>query len=201
MKISHRELEECRRSPRMWWQGRQSVGALRSFGYGQALLNAIHRYHRTDSARVARSHLRQMIDRNFTNDKRIDDLEADFESYIRWHRRSGIIVADSNIRVSHSIGGFLDLSGLISRLDITESGYRAIVLGARRANWRTELRMPLIQSAIALKYGRPVDEVAVGVQDPDGTTLEEEVYTSEQITSARQEFQRLGEGVRLLTPP
>ncbi len=201
MKISHRELEECRRSPRMWWQGRQSVGALRSFGYGQALLNAIHRYHRTDSARVARSHLRQMIDRNFTNDKRIDDLEADFESYIRWHRRSGIIVADSNIRVSHSIGGFLDLSGLISRLDITESGYRAIVLGARRANWRTELRMPLIQSAIALKYGRPVDEVAVGVQDPDGTTLEEEVYTSEQIASARQEFQRLGEGVRLLTPP
>jgi hypothetical protein len=185
----------------MWWQGRQSVGALRSFGYGQALLNAIHRYHRTDSARVARSHLRQMIDRNFTNEKRIDDLEADFESYIRWHRRSGIIVAESNIRLLYSIGGFLDLSGLISRLDITKIGYRAIVLGARRANWRTELRMPLIQSAIALKYGRPVDEVAVGVQDPDGTTLEEEVYTSEQITGAQQEFQRLGEGVRPLTPP
>ena len=26
--------------------------------------------------------------------------------------------------------------------------------------------MPLIQSAMALKYGRPVDEVAVGVQAP-----------------------------------
>jgi hypothetical protein len=201
MKISHRELEECRRSAMVWWQGRQSASAFHTFGYGQALLNAIHRYHRTDSARVARSHLRQMIDRNFTDGKRIDNLEADFESYIRWHRRSGIIVADSNIRVSYSIGGFLDLSGLISRLDITDTGYRAIILGGGRANWRTELRMPLIQSAIALRYGRPVDEVAVGVQQPDGNALEEEVYTPGQITSARQEFQRLGERIRGLTPP
>jgi hypothetical protein len=201
MKISHRELEDCRRSPRTWWQGRQSATAFRTFGYGQALLNAIHRYHRTNSARAARSHLREMIDRNFTNEKRIDDLEADFESYIRWHRRSGIIVADSNIRLAYSIGGFLDLSGLISRLDITDIGYRAVILGAGRSNWRNELRMPLIQSAIAFKYGRPVEEVAVGVQEPNGSALEDENYTQAQIVGARQEFQRLGEGVRPLTPP
>jgi len=201
MKISHRELEECRRSPRTWWQGRQSAGGFRSFGYGQALLNAIHRYHRTNSARAARSHLREMIDRNFTNERRIEELEADFENYIRWHRRSGIIVADSNIRLSYSIGGFLDLGGLISRLDITDNGYRAVILGAGRSNWRNELRMPLIQSAIASKYGRPVEEVAVGVQDPDGSALQDEIYASAQIASARQEFQRLGEGVRRLTPP
>jgi hypothetical protein len=201
MKISHRELEDCRRSPRRWWQGRQSASGFRSFGYGQALLNAIHRYHRTDSARAARLHLRQMIDRNLTNEKRIDDLEADFESYIRWHRRSGIIVADSNIRLSYSIGGFLDLGGLISRLDITDLGYRAVILGAGRPNWRNELRMPLIQSAIAFKYGRPVEEVAVGVQNANGSALEDEIYTSAQIAGTRQEFQRLGEGVRRLAPP
>ena len=200
MKISHRELEECRRSPRAWWQGRQSASGFRSFGYGQALLNAIHRYHRANSARAARSHLRQMIDRNFTNDRRIEELEADFESYIRWHRRSGIIVADSNIRLSYSIGAFLDLGGLISRLDITDAGYRAVILGAGRPNWSSELRMPLIQSAIALKYGRPVEEVAVGVQEPNGRALEEEIYTSAQIAGARQEFQRLGEGIRRLGP-
>jgi hypothetical protein len=201
MKISHRELEDCRRSPKTWWQGRQSGNAFRSFGYGQALLNTIHRYHRTNSARAARAHLRQMIDRNFTNAKRIDDLEADFESYVRWHRRSGIIVADSNIRLSYSIEGFLDLGGLISRLDITDIGYRAVILGAGRSNWRKELRMPLIQSAIAFRYGRPVEEVAVGVQEPDGSALEDEIYTSTQITSARKEFQQLGEGVRRLAPP
>lgn len=201
MKISHRELEECRHAPRNWWQSRQSAGAFRTFGYGQALLNAIHRYHRTESARVARSHLREMIDRNFTNERKIDELEADFESYIRWHRRSGIIVADSNIRLSYSIGGFLDLSGLISRLDVTDTGYRAIILGAGRANWPSELRMPLIQSAIALRYGRPLNEVAVGVQEPEGSALEEEIYTAAQIADARREFLRLGEGVRQLTPP
>lgn len=201
MKISHRELEDCRRSPKRWWQDRQSASGFRTFGYGQALLNAIHRYHRMDSVRVARSHLRQMINRNLTNEKRIDDLEADFESYIRWHRRSGIIVADSNIRLSYSIGGFLDLGGLISRLDITDLGYRAVILGVVRSNWRNELRMPLIQSAIAFKYGRPVEEVAVGVQEANGSGLEDEIYTSAQIVSARQEFQRLGEGVQRLTPP
>lgn len=201
MKISHRELEDCRRSPRTWWQGRQAGSAFRSFGYGQALLNAIHRYHRTDSARAARSHLREMIDRNFTNEKRIDDLEAEFESYIRWHRRSRIVVADSNIRLAYSIGSFLDLGGLISRLDITDIGYRAVVLGAGRSNWRNELRMPLIQSAIAFKYGRPVEEVAIGVQEPNGSALEDEIYTPAQIASARREFQTLGEGVRRLAPP
>lgn len=201
MKISHRELEDCRRSPRTWWQSRQSANAFRTFGYGQALLNAIHHYHRTDSARAARAHLREMIDRNFTNERRIDDLEVGFENYIRWHRQSGIIVADSNIRLSYSTGGFLDLGGLISRLDITDIGYRAIILGAGRSNWRNELRMPLIQSAIAFKYGRPVEEVTVGVQGPDGSVLEDETYSEAEITSARQEFQRLGEGVRRLTPP
>lgn len=200
MKISHRELEECRRSPRAWWQGRQSAAAFRTFGYGQALLNAIHYYHRTDSARAAQSHLRRMIERNFTNEKRILELERDFETYVRWHRRSGIVVADSNVRLSYSTGGFLDLGGLISRLDITDTGYRAIILGAGRANWRAELRMPLIQSAIALRYGRPVDEITVGVQEADGGALEEEAYSSAQITAARQEFQRLGEGVRGLAP-
>ena len=60
--------------------------------------------------------------------------------------------------------------------------------------------MPLIQNAIAVRYGRPVDEVAVGVQEPNGDASEEQIYTSEQIASARQEFQRLGEGVRRLGP-
>jgi hypothetical protein len=201
MKISHRELEECRRSPRAWWQGRQSASPFRTFGYGQALLNAIHRYHRANSARAARAHLRQMIDRNFTNERRIEELEADFESYIRWHRRSGIIVADSNIRLSYSIGAFFDLGGLISRLDITDAGYRAVILGAGGSSWRDQLRMPLIQSAIAFEYGRPVEEVAIGVQEPSGVTLDDEIFTSEQIVTARREFQQLGEGIRQLVSP
>jgi hypothetical protein len=142
-----------------------------------------------------------MIDRNFTNEARIDDLEADFESYIRWHRGSGIVIADSSIRLSHSLGGFLDLGGLISRLDITDIGYRAVILGARRSDWRNELRMPLIQNAIAFKYGRPVEEVAVGVQCADGSDLSDEIYSASQIARARQEFQQLGEGVRELAPP
>jgi hypothetical protein len=137
-----------------------------------------------------------MIDRNFTNDSRIERLESDFESYVRWHRRSGVIVADSNVRLSYSLGGFLDLGGLISRLDMTDAGYRGIILGGGAPNWRDQLRMPLIQDAIALKYGRPVDEVTVGVQGPDGGALEEQSYGSADIENARQEFRRLGEGVR-----
>jgi hypothetical protein len=201
MKISHRELEDCRRSPRTWWQARQSAGGFRSFGYGQALLNAIHRYHRTNSARAARAHLQEMIERNFTDEARIDQLQADFASYIRWHRSSGVIVADSNIRLSYSIGSFFDLGGLISRLDVTGDGYRAIILGAGRPNWQSELRMPLIQSAIALKYGRPVDDVSVGVQEPDGGALQEQSYTSSEIATARREFERLGKGVQRLASP
>ena len=71
------------------------------------------------------SHLRQMIDRNFTNEKRIDELESDFESYIRWHRRSGIIVADSNIRLSFSLEAF-------STSEVLFHGWTSQTLGIAR---------------------------------------------------------------------
>jgi len=132
------------------------------------------------------------MDRNFTNEKRIDDWKRILKVTSAGHRRSGIIVADSNIRLSYSIGGFLDLSGLISDWTSQTLGIARSFSGAGRANWRAELRMPLIQNAIALKYGRPVDEVAVGVQEPDGSALEEEIYKSPQIASAPARIAAIG---------
>jgi hypothetical protein len=200
MKISHRELEDCRRSPKAWAQARTSASGFFTFGYNQALLNSIHKYHRKGEAE-ARKHLRALIDEHFTNDSRIDQLEDDFDSYVKWHRQSGIVVADSNIRIAYSIGGFLELGGLISRLDMMSPGYRAVLVGIPRETWRDELRMPLIQEAIARKYGRPVDEVSVGVQRPDGSHLDQHKFRSSDVARARSELSGLGETVRPLFPP
>ncbi len=197
MKVSHRELEACRAGPLAWVQARLSGGSTFSrFGYNQALLNAIRKYHKSgDDAPSARRHLKELIDRNFKNESRIDETEDALQSYISWHEASGTVVADTNIRLSYGIGGYLELGGLITRLDVIPTGYRAVLLGPLGAQWKSQLRMPLIQDAIAIKYGRPVSTVSVGIQDLDGGNLQQTTYTVDEIQRARADFRRLGKTI------
>ena len=200
MKISHRELEDCRQRPQSWAQGRLSaISTWRSFGYNQALMNAIHKYHRTgDDVDFARQHLESLIERNFTNDDRIGEITEKLDAYVSWHQTSGVVVADTNIRLSYSSGGYLELGGLVSRLDVTDAGYRAVILGLPRPNWRRELRMPLVQEAIAIKYGRPVGNIEVGVQALDGSNLATTSFSMRAISAAKSAFRELGSLVRPL---
>lgn len=119
MKISHREIEECRQRTQAWARARSAGPSFQTFGYNQALLNSIHRYHRQQDADDARTHLQELCDRHFTNEPRIEQIVENLDNYIDWHQNSGVIVADSNIRLAYGVGGYLDMGGLISRLDVT----------------------------------------------------------------------------------
>jgi hypothetical protein len=68
--------------------------------------------------------------RHSTDAERIDQVEADLDAYIDWHHRSGVIVADTRILLTYSVNGYLDMGGLVSRLDITHRGYDAVLFGA-----------------------------------------------------------------------
>ncbi len=112
-----------------------------------------------------------------------------------------MIVADSKVRINLDVGGFLVLGGEISRLDITDPGYRAVILGDIPAGWRQHLRLPLIQRAVAMKYGRPVLEIAVAMQNLDGTGLDSLSFSESETSQAEHELRALGESVRGLFPP
>lgn len=142
-----------------------------------------------------------MINAHFKDEARIARIEADLESYIHWAEQSNLIVADSRLRINLDIGGFLVLGGEVSRLDITDVGYRAVILGDKPADWRQHLRLPLIQRAGAMQYGRPVQEMAVAMQNLDGAGLESLSFNEAEINQAENELRTLGESIRHLLPP
>jgi hypothetical protein len=190
-RVSHAELSDCQRSPRQWVQSKVLPGGAHPvFGYRQALINAIFRFHKANSLDEAEAALRAALSR-FQDAERIEEILEQFSTYIDWVEQSGIVVADSRIVVDAPFGNRLHMGGIVSRLDVTDSGYRAVLLQTPSARWRQELRFPLIQAAIALKFSRDVRRVEVGVQEDDGSELQVHRYSERDISTARSEFREI----------
>ena len=190
MRISHTQLDECRANPRSWVHAKASPSSsFPRYGYNQALLHAINRFHKSDGdAHSARLYLEESLDRNFENQTRSNYVLEQFEDYLAWCQQSAIVVADTKFRIRLDLGAQLELRGEMHRLDMVQNGYRGLLLGDYPPNWGTQLRMPLLQRAVALIYGRPVEEIAVGVQHLDGSKLIVRHYSSREIRQAEQEF-------------
>lgn len=194
-RLSHTELNDCRQHPRQWVQSKVTPGGGHPvFGYRQALVNAIVCFHKTDSRDKAEEKLENSLS-HFQNQARIDEVWDQFESYVTWIEQNGVIVADARIGLDAPFGNRLHLGGIVSRLDVTERGYRAIVFHAPIPQWRQQLRFPLIQAAIAFKYSRELRNIEVGVQDVDGTGLDLHKYSERAVTNARREFRNIESAV------
>ena len=199
MRISHGELEACEKSTGTWYaSAAQATGHGYKMGYERALRLAISRFHRESSARIARKYLAALVKKhNFQNAARVNQIEKALESYIAWADSVELRVAGSEVKISLPMG-FLELRGQVGRVDVVKTGYRAVVFGNAPSNWKQQLRLPLIQRAVSDLYSRPVEEVAVGFQNLDGSNLQTEIYTSYQIAAAEKRFRDLGNVVRRL---
>jgi hypothetical protein len=200
-KISHKYLEACRTSPKAWAMSQTSGGGFATFGYRQALNNAICVFHRSGNLKAAESKLEELIERNFTNSKRSDAIRGELTDYAKWFSKAGIIIADSNVTLNYPTKGFWHLGGIIARVDITPNGYRAVLFEAFDNSWKSQLRMPLIQLAIAEQFGRPPAEVRVGLHDLDGNATTDGAFSSSQRQAALTEFLGIGTVVQSILPP
>jgi len=200
MKISHKQLESCRFSPKSWVASRLPGGGWATFGYKQALNLAISTFHDTNDVGAAKAKVDGYVAKNFKNAKKIALLYEYLAEYAKWFEASGIISADSNILLAYPYNSNWQLGGLVSRVDYLQSGYRAVLFEGIAPGWKDQLRMPLIQTAIAEKYGRPATEVRVGLQEIDGNKLIDTRYSIVQRSSADAEFQKLGAQVFKLWP-
>ena len=176
MKISHVELEKCLLYPRSWVAQRisPSPGGPRT-GYDGATKLAIYKFHGTASASQAQHHLSQLLSRlRLTNTILTDRAMANLDSYIEWCVRHSPVVSGWKLRLDYDLGNNFALGGEISRIDVDigSGGYRGVLLGNRPTDWRRQLRVPLIQRALAAKLQRPESEISVGFQNIDGTQLE-----------------------------
>ncbi len=88
---------------------------------------------------------------------RLDDYVAD---YLKLNQP----VVQTNKRVQfNKIAGHL-VSGAIGRLDmIPTGGFAATNFELRASNWKSQLRTPIIQQAIADELGRPPSEIRAGM--------------------------------------
>src|ERR1017187_9805649 len=165
MKISHKQLEECRQQPRQWLVNvTGSYAGPRRLGYAQVLQLAIQRYHKDDAVAGARQHLATLMARaNFQNAVRVSLTETSLDSYIDWQSTSGAVTADHRVRLLLDFQGYLVRSGEVSRLDITPESYRGTLLGVPPRGWRDQLRMPLLQRALSRKYARPLNEIWIEI--------------------------------------
>ncbi len=194
-RITHGDFVAFARSPRQWLESKVlPTGGHPVPGYRQAVADSIFRLHKTRSEDIAREYLEERLQR-FENETRIEGAWEMFGAYVEWLAEADVDVADARIALNAAVGSRLRLGGIVSRLDVTERGYRAIVFSPPRPLWESEMRFPLIQSAIAMRYSRRVDAIQVGIQDIDGTGLQFRSYSDTRISVARRSFRTFEEAV------
>jgi hypothetical protein len=201
MKISHTELETCLTGPRAWLQEKLTASSpYFRIGYNRALLLSIYNFHKTKQASVARQYLSDLIQaQEFKDLGRIDEIELAFESYVTWCDTENVAVADSRVLVRLDFG-YISLVGEVSRVDVTQDSYRAVLLGPFQPNWRKQLRMPLLQRAISEKFSRPINEVSVGVQHLDGSHLQVRSYAKASLARSEMLFKKLSHKLQRYAP-
>lgn len=202
MKISHKELEACRLSPKVWLARRsaqESSGSQIRFSYNQALNYAISDLHRSNNITLSLDKLNSYL-KKFKDEKRKELIRIRLIGYANWLKTAGVIPVDSNVTVNFPASGEWHLGGWVSRVDIIPTGYSAVLFAAIVKEWREQLRMPLIQLAVAEKYGRPASEIRVGLQDLEDNQMVDFRFPKANLDAAVAEFMKLGDQIRKLSP-
>lgn len=199
IRISHTEFSSAQQDFPRWWRAKQTpTTSGRMLGYAQVVKLSIYKFHKEQGNRAsALAHFDRLVTGRLTNAQKIFRARLQLESYVDWYARSAVIVADQRVRLSLSLGADVVFGGEISRLDVSGNRYRAVLLSpAAPRNWQSETRIPLIQLAIARKYERDDQDVAVGVQLLDGTGLAEVTFGFDELATALATANRIADRVR-----
>lgn len=193
------ELEEASRNPGAY-RHKLDHPVEKRMGetYINALRQTIFRFHDTNDYqeahsylvnRLANSRLRSAIQKAAT----IDQFEWYVEDYTT--RAWPLFQTQLRLRIPLSRGpADLVCSGEIARLDVVPAGGYAGWLFSSTFNpdWPAELRMPLIQGALAENVlGVPVDEVQVGIYGFKAHRTDLHQFSSTEIQHARTSLDNL----------
>lgn len=198
MKLNWRAIDEARQNPAAWLQ-RQSQngqGFPPKYSFHRFLEHAILRYHtRGNDLGQAHAYLDERYWRHFKSTtqlprihQRLDDYAA---SYQCLHHTYIVGPMNVGLQLPPHLAVDFKVSGLIARLDMTPSGYAAWMFEKQQRDWSVELRMPLIQAAVAAQLGAELDEVEVGGCDLSSAQHTAYCFSSEQVDAAHTELESL----------
>jgi hypothetical protein len=163
-------------------------------GYSRLTVQAIYRFHKTSDSDEAVRYLTALAGKyHLSNTTRLATAEEKLGDYISWFRSVNPVVVMTRINVRLPLGDEIFMAGEVTRLDIDigSGGYRAVLLTDKSTDWKSELRMPLLQVALASRFQREVHEVAIGVQHLDGSNMETMCFSASKILKSRREAIRM----------
>lgn len=190
-RIPLRDLEQAARDP-SGYRTKMSATPSRRFRYGyfNVLRNAIRKFHATrENEAQARDYLEDGL-AEFKSDSKKAETEDKFDWYVQEYRfrtpvtveTMGRIAVQLPLRVSSDVS----CSGEITRLDIVPTGgYTGWLFRNDNIHgWSSELRMPLIQDALAQELGVGTEDISVGVYGFPERLIREKTYSADEVRAA-----------------
>jgi hypothetical protein len=201
MRLALGAIEDALANPAAF-RARADAGDGGGFGYtyASALRNAIYRYHSTRDRDVAVKYLEESIRNSKTlkSAQRRAETVDQLDWYIEMHAALGWPTFDTRVRLSIPVPSraaeSLTCTGEVGRIDMVPTGGYAAWLFASSVSpaWRDELRMPLLQGAVAdVTLAVPTNEIQVGIYNFATRQVLSTTFTDSAIRSARRRFTRL----------
>jgi hypothetical protein len=199
-----RELEEANADPtgyraKLYGPPRQAQGSI----YFNALRNAIFNFHKPQwTVAQAESYLEDRL-ADAANASRKAEAFDQFHWYLEQYRALGWATALTRLNVNILLPPWapadLSISGQIAWVDLVpSSGYAGwVFLSGAARGWRQELRMPLVEEALAGEMNVTIDEVIVGIYAFQDRSVEHTSYSATEIRQTRASLEGLLQRLRL----
>jgi hypothetical protein len=197
LKISLTELEEIRRDPIAYKSKRESgfIQRGRSSYFG-VLKNTIHTYHKSSNVQAGMDYMEAKLER-FMDPRKCQKIVDDFHWYLIEYQRVGwpVVKTQFNIAVPLTIQYWdsFKITGQINRIDMSPNGGYAAWLFRKddASGWKSELRMPIIQNAIAVELGVNTSMTSVGVYDFNNHNSQIYSFTDKEVELSHYELENL----------
>jgi hypothetical protein len=197
LKISLTELEEIRRDP-IAYKSKRDAGFERygNLSYFSVLKNAIYEYHKTSSIQQGMNYLEIKLDR-FKNRRMCQKTVDDFHWYITEFQSLGWPAIKKRITVTVPLTtqywDSYKITGQINRIDMSSNGGYAAWLfkNDNASGWKSELRMPIIQNAVAVELGVMPSMISVGIYSFENHFSQLQCFSENEVLSAHLELEGL----------
>lgn len=197
LKISLTELEEIRRDP-IAYKSKRDAGFERrgNYSYFSVLKNAIYEYHKTSNAHLGMDYLETNLER-FKNRRTCQKTVDDFLWYVTEFQKLGWPVIKKRITVTVPLTtrywDSYKITGQINRIDMSsDDGYAAwLFKNDDESGWKGELRMPIIQNAVAVELGVIPPMVSVGIYSFENHFSQLQCFSENEVRAAHLELEDL----------
>jgi hypothetical protein len=198
MRLRLSDLEAARQRPSDF-----RGGSPRALGWGpsttRTLQYAVYEYHkqREDLGKAAQ-YFEDMYHKTFKRQHLLPDLLDCLIQYDIQFRSLSAVASQWNVRITVPIDARLELGGEIGRIDLAAGdGYGVWLLARTSRDWRSELRMPLIQGYFAERLGGASDRITVGFYFFDLGQHEATTFSASEIGGAFAEVRHLSSALSL----